>query len=406
MAPKNMLFSLPLTDIYVNIYGHVGRRITVGYLGNMSIDTPFLRSSSSSDETLLLSRRQIFGQRFRLLECLGRGGFGQVWRVKDIWLNQEVALKISAKDMRTETLLLRRLPKDRYVSIFDYVKDSSTGAVAYAMEVLDPPWVTLERHREISLLPKFDKGHFVKALRETLCISIDLLISLQKLHGEKYKKTERWYHADIKPQNIYVHSKEVTRVSRQHWGDRFVPFTKISDLGLSRRGGTRLAGGTERFMAPEQDGSPATDIFSVGQTIATLILGCPLCDEDLAHIKRLRNRFKTVIPSAYLAEKLVKIIREMTLKTPSLRPKAVDSIKKLRKVVESENDWQILAIFARSPSGLTISEAGEELFYKLAKSRGWRNFTKERAKEMNALVRSSYRRKLLMRNGHSYTIST
>lgn len=127
----------------------------------------------------------------------------------------------------------------------------------------------------------------------------------------------------------------MTRVSRQHWGDRFVPFTKISDLGLSRRGGTRLAGGTERFMAPEQDGSPATDIFSVGQTIATLILGCPLCDEDLAHIKRLRNRFKTVIPSAYLAEKLVKIIREMTLKTPSLRPKAVDSIKKLRKVVES-----------------------------------------------------------------------
>ena len=376
----------------------------------MNIDTLFWRSSSSSDEALLLSHRQVFGQRFRLLECLGRGGFGQVWRAKDIWLNQEVALKISAEDMRTETLLLRRLPKERYVSIFDYVKDSSTGAVAYAMEVLDPPWVTLERHYEISLLPKFDRGHFVRALRETLCISIDLLISLQELHGKKYKKTKRWCHADIKPQNIYVHSKEVTRVSRQHWGDRFVPFTKIGDLGLSRRAGTRLAGGTERYMAPEQDGSEpvssATDIFSVGQTIAALILGFPLCDDDLAHIKHLKDHFKTVIPSAYLAEKLVKIIRKMTLKTPSLRPKAVDSIKKLRKVVESENDWQILAIFAHSPSGLTISEAGEELFYKLAKSRGWRNFTKERAKEMNALVRSSYRRKLLMRNGHSYTIST
>ena len=53
-----------------------------------------------------------------------------------------------------------------------------------------------------------------------------------------------------------------------------------------------------------------------------------------------------------------------------------------------------------------ISEAGEKLFDKLAKSRGWRNFTKERADEMKTLVRYSYRRKLLTRNGHSYTIST
>ena len=373
------------------------------------METLFWRSSSSSDEALSLSPRQVFGQRFRLLEFLGQGGFGQVWRAKDILLKQEVALKISAEDMRTETLLLRRLPKERYVSIFDYVKDRDIDAVAYAMEVLDPPWVTLEQYSEENLLPKFGNGHFVKALKETLCISIDLLISLQELHGKKYKKTKRWCHADIKPENIYVHSKEVARVSRQHWGDRFVPFTKIGDLGLSRIAGTRLAGGTEGYMAPEQDGSkpvsPATDIFSVGQTIAALILGCPLCDDDLAHINHFRDRFKTVIPSAYLAEKLVKIIRAMTQMTPSLRPKAVDSIKKLRKVVESENDWQILAIFAGSPSGLNISEAGEKLFDKLAKSRGWRNFTKERADEMKTLVRSSYRRKLLTRNGHSYTLS-
>jgi hypothetical protein len=32
MAPENMLFSLPLTDIYVNIYGHVGRRIDVSHM--------------------------------------------------------------------------------------------------------------------------------------------------------------------------------------------------------------------------------------------------------------------------------------------------------------------------------------------------------------------------------------
>jgi hypothetical protein len=42
MAPKNMLFSLPVTDIYVHIYGHVGRRITV----IMPLSFLFYRSDS------------------------------------------------------------------------------------------------------------------------------------------------------------------------------------------------------------------------------------------------------------------------------------------------------------------------------------------------------------------------
>jgi serine/threonine protein kinase len=88
------------------------------------------------------------------LKLLGRGGFGQVWEVQDLLLNQRVALKISAEDIAEETLVLRRLPKDRYVSVFDYVKDSGVEASAYSMELLERPWMTLDKYQRQHLWPQ------------------------------------------------------------------------------------------------------------------------------------------------------------------------------------------------------------------------------------------------------------
>jgi eukaryotic-like serine/threonine-protein kinase len=361
-----------------------------------------------ASEESCYTRQQLFGKRFRLLESLGRGGFGEIWRAKDLWLKTEVALKISQHDIRSETLLFRRLPKDRYVSIFDYVKDETTGAVAYAMEVLDSPWITLEEYHE-NIMPGFDHAHFVEALREASIITTDVLVSLTELHGAKFKKkTLRWFHGDIKPSNIWVNSKYVKQAVRQGWREKLLPMTKIGDLGLARQSGRRLAGGTLSYMAPKQNGSkrvsPAADIFAVGQTMAAIILGHPLDEEDLRHKRRIKNSFKHAIPSEFLSIKLSGIVRRMTFKAPGLRPKAADAIKSLRRVLESETDWQILTIFSKSDSALNIDEAGELLFQKLSKARGWRNLTTQRAEEMKGLVRSAYKRELLMRDGHRYKI--
>jgi len=374
----------------------------------MSAHTLFWKSGSSSDG-LKLRLKQKFGGRFRLVERLGEGGFGQVWRARDVLLDQEVALKVSTYDLSAETLHLRRLPKDRYVSIFDYIEDSTLGAAAYAMEVLDAPWMTLDRYYETKLRLDFHNGQFIRALRMALLISIDLLESLQVLHGRKYGR-DQWCHGDIKPNNVYVHSKAAAIVTRQHWGDVFAPIVKIGDLGLATKAGSHLLAGAPDFMSPEQEHgkpvSPATDIFSVGQTLAFLILGDPFERSDLVHINHLRERLEPRIPCAHLVWKIGDILRKMTLKTPALRPTAQTSMQLLRNIVESENDWLILEIFSQKQnrSGLSLNEAAGELFNELSSSRGWRNQTHERNDEMKALVRACYKRGFLSLNGHCYTI--
>lgn len=367
----------------------------------------FWRSDITADATLFFVPDAVFGQRFRLLNKIGEGGFGQVWRAIDLWLNQEVALKISREDMSNETLLLRRLPKDRYVSIFDYVKDCSVDASAYAMELLDSPWMTLELYRDKHLAEKFTQGKYVLGVKETLCIIIDILQSLEVLHGRKYKRSQRWCHADIKPQNIYIDKNHARDVVKQNWENKKTPFTKIGDLGLAIEAGEYLNGGTMKYMAPEQNGarpvSAATDIFAIGQTIAFLILGKPLDSQTLAHENRIRNVFRASIPSIYVADGLTHAIRNMTLRTPTLRPSSQEGINQLKNIVKSDNDWQVLLTFESSE--LTLSEAGEHLFYKMAKARSWRNINNARIEEMKSLVRSAYKREILVRNGHRYRVN-
>ena len=370
-------------------------------------------NSCSSDEDLKLAPRQSFGQRFLLLEALGSGGFGQVWRAKDRLLGQVIALKISQQDLKNETLQLRRLPKDRYVNIFDYLRDDGLGASAYSMEVLEPPWMTLEDYQTSDLFTRLEKRDNFDALKAALCISIDILHSLHILHGRKYGKTNRWCHGDIKPLNIFVDSKAISKLIDHHiWGSDFSPVTKIGDLGLTRRTGSELRAGTQFYMAPEHSDSSkkgavtaATDIFAIGQTIVKLVCGEPLDPDadELIHRKRIKERLQMNIPSAHLLEKVTEIVRLMTMTTPSIRPYADKSIALLKGVVDSEEDWAIFSVFG-GRSQLKLEEASENLFHLLASSRRWNNLTVERLNEMKRKIRQAYLRKLLSLDGHRYSI--
>lgn len=376
--------------------------------------TTLFWNSDARDDELSLRPKQSFGQRFLLLEYLGGGGFGQVWRAKDRWLGHEVALKISNHDLKNETLQLRRLPKDRYVNVYDYLKDDGLGASAYSMELLDRQWVTLEGFHDKELATRYKRGDHINALKMSLCISVDILKSLEILHGKKYTKSNRWCHGDIKPQNIFVDSKAASKlISVRRWGIDFAPVAKIGDLGLARESGTRLCGGTLCYRAPEQAGdgkitviTPSSDIFAMGQTIAKLICGNPLDPEldELVHRNRIRDRLQASIPSTYLVEKMTDVIRRMTMTTPSSRPNAQESIRLIHNIVRSEDDWSVISVFATEGTQLKLDEAAESLFKTIAPSRHWSNYTSDRASDMKKLVRDAYRNGLLCLNGHRYSM--
>lgn len=378
----------------------------------MSDSNLFWRSDSTQDESFELRKNYNFAGRFRLIELLGRGGFGQIWRVDDMLLNQEVALKISTCDLRTETLVLRRLPKDRYVSIFDYVTDENIKAFGYTMELLEEPWMTLDDYQKQCLLPSFrNDSKSIDTVRMVLYIGIDLLTTLDALHGRKYGRSNRWCHADIKPVNVYINQKLAKIALKVEWGNPLPPFTKIGDLGLACKAGQNLFAGTKGFMAPEQQesgpASPATDLFAVGQTIASMVFGRPFDQDELRHITRMKTKLSQHIPSAHLVEKISEIIRKMTQSTPPQRGNAHELMRLMRQVLVSQDDWRILTMLTSShmpAQGYTLNEAAEILFDTLAPYRRWRKRNSGRYDELKTMVNSLYKRQILSRNGYKYSV--
>ena len=363
------------------------------------------------DEPLELAKNYRFASRFKLSELLGKGGFGQVWRANDSLLGQEVALKISVGDLTKETIFLRRLPKDRYVSIFDFVKDDGVSACAYSMELLETPWMTIEEYALKHLKQNYkDSARAAGAIRMVILITVDILASLSVLHGKKRGKNNRMVHADIKPQNLYINQKEAKQALKQQWGS-VRSFTKIGDLGLTCPSGSLLWGaGTPGYMPPEQQMggrslSPAADLYAIGQTIAYMLTGSPFDVDTLKHVNRIGAELREAIASEYIVEKLSFAIRKMTMTTPVLRGDTRESIALLENILPSDEDWKILAFFmSLPPGGLNLNETADALFDDLKLGMRWANKTTDRIKTIKQMVGSLYKRKILSRDGHNYSV--
>ena len=91
--------------------------------------------------------RRALGDDYELLGSLGQGGFGRVYRVRDLHLERQVALKVlhphltkdagTVERFRREAQLAARLSHANIVSIFDIAGRS--GLLWYTMELVDGP---------------------------------------------------------------------------------------------------------------------------------------------------------------------------------------------------------------------------------------------------------------------------
>ncbi|MEZ6059392.1 MAG: protein kinase [Planctomycetaceae bacterium] len=210
--------------------------------------------------------------RFRLLELLGRGGMGSVFRAQDEADGTPVAVKIIRPDIARRPDALARFRRE-----------------ARVLEQLNNPFVTnlLEFNEDGGvpyLVMEFVAGRSLQRelkergkLPETTAAAImaDVCRALRDAHRRGI------VHRDIKPDNILL--QDVEPSEQPSWR------VKLSDFGIARRqedvDATRLtqigsAIGTPLYMAPEQneDGASAdarSDVYSVGATLFHLLAGRP-----------------------------------------------------------------------------------------------------------------------------------
>jgi serine/threonine protein kinase len=198
-----------------------------------------------------------------ILEELGRGGMGVVYKARQVHLDRLVALKTilagihagqeAAARFRIEAQAAARLDHPNIVRVYDFGEHE--GLAYFSMELI--PGQSLVRHMGGQPWPA---GAAVQLTRT-------LALAIHHAHEQKI------IHRDLKPANVLVRNDGVP---------------KITDFGLAKRLDSRLdltgTGqilGSARYMAPEQAAGnlaeigPATDVHALGATLYELLTGRP-----------------------------------------------------------------------------------------------------------------------------------
>jgi serine/threonine protein kinase len=200
---------------------------------------------------------------FEILELLGRGGMGVVYKARQVQLDRIVALKILppvdalspdfVARFTREARALARLNHPNIVAVHDF--GETNGLYFIVMEYVDGANLR-QLQRERSLSPA-----------EALAIIPKICEALQYAHEEGL------VHRDIKPENLLIDTKG--RVKIADFGLAKMLRREPLDMALTVSG---MAVGTMRYMAPEQMDQPETvdhraDIYSLGVVFYELLTG-------------------------------------------------------------------------------------------------------------------------------------
>lgn len=211
--------------------------------------------------------------RYEVIDELGKGAMGTVYRARDPMLHRTVAIKTVNMDLDRdevadyearfyqEARAAGGLNHPNIVTIYDIGK---SGTIAYmAMELLEG-----------------NELRTIMAQGKALPVGRAIDIAAQAAEGLGYAHDHDVVHRDIKPANLMI--------SREG-------LVKITDFGIARmrsaevRTQTGVVLGSPRYMSPEQvvgkRAEPRSDIFSLGVILYEMVTGkAPFAGEDVSAI--------------------------------------------------------------------------------------------------------------------------
>jgi serine/threonine protein kinase len=216
---------------------------------------------------------------YEIIDRLGAGGMGEVYRARDTRLGRTVAVKVLRSGADAD--LRHRLDREaRAASALNHPNIVHIYELGEAEGPGGAPYVVMEHVEGETLRRRLSRGAL--GMPELLDLGAQLTDGLAKAHRAGI------VHRDLKPENLMITPEGLLKIL--DFGLAKLVVAPLGDLDgretLSRQGGTQagMLVGTLEYMSPEQaSGRPVdhrTDQFSVGLVLCEMATGRPLFRRD------------------------------------------------------------------------------------------------------------------------------
>jgi len=273
------------------------------------------------------ARGSVVFEKFKVVDVLGSGGMGTVYKVEQLDLRRELALKVLNTRYTEGNAVLRFQNEAKAVSKFTHANIARIFDFGIAKD--SQPYMVMELINGVTLQKLLAREPM--AIGTVLYIFMDVADALEHAHQKGI------IHRDIKPSNIMLEPQE------EH-SDR----VRVLDFGLAKRTDDTADGaltrpgdviGSPLYMSPEMaQGIPATsksDLYSMGCVMFHCLTGKPPFRGDTA-LETLTMHQKAPVPNVRsemndpdlcVSKELAQLVEQLLAKDPDKRPASAGFVR-------------------------------------------------------------------------------